>query len=410
MSVTEQEQYLESLAPEEAADVVEGLNDAQAAQIFERMDPSAAAAIVHELPSSEQADLVNDLPSSQADAILSAMDSTEAEQVRHLAHYPDHVAGGLMITELLKYPAYWTVEQVISDMRKNAEDYRDFEIQYAFVHEQNGKLVGVLRLRDLLLADNAVPIQSIMIKNPIAVSDEASLDDLRNLFEQKSFLGVPVVDADGKLLGLVTRHAVEEALGERADGDFLKSQGIVKEELRSMPLLVRSRRRLAWLSINIVLNIIAASIIAIFQDTLAQVIALAVFLPIISDMSGCSGNQAIAVSMRELSQDLIRPNEVLRVWLKEVSVGLILGVALGLLVAFIAILWKGNPYLGLVVGSALAINTLLAVSLGGILPLLIRLMGMDPALASGPVLTTVTDMCGFFIVLSLAALMLPYLS
>jgi magnesium transporter len=161
--------------------------------------------------------------------------------------------------------------------------------------------------------------------------------------------------------------------------------------------------------VNIGLNVIAASVIAFYQDTLSQVIALAVFLPIISDMSGCSGGQAVAVSMRELTLGLVRPNEIYRVWLKEVLVGLINGTALGLLISGVAWGWKGNPYLGLVVGAAMALNTVVAVSLGGTLPLLLKRMRMDPAVASGPILTTVTDMCGFFLILSFAAALLPYL-
>ena len=176
-----------------------------------------------------------------------------------------------------------------------------------------------------------------------------------------------------------------------------------------MPLRLRSFRRLSWLSINIVLNVIAASVIALYQDTLASVIALAVFLPIISDMSGCSGNQAVAVSMRELALDLIRPWEFFRVLYKEALVGLINGVILGMLLGTIALLWKGNPVLGLVVGMALALNTIVAVCLGGTIPLLLRGIGQDPALASGPILTTITDMFGFFLVLSFASAVLPYL-
>ena len=176
-----------------------------------------------------------------------------------------------------------------------------------------------------------------------------------------------------------------------------------------MPLWHRASRRLSWLSVNIVLNIIAASVIAFYQETLASVIALAVFLPIISDMSGCSGNQAVAVSMRELSLGLVRPTELIRVWLKELSAGVINGGVLGLLVAIVAVLWKGNPYLGVVVGVSLFANTVIAVSIGGTVPLILKRFGFDPAVASGPLLTTVTDMCGFFLVLGLATLMLPLL-
>jgi magnesium transporter len=175
-------------------------------------------------------------------------------------------------------------------------------------------------------------------------------------------------------------------------------------------LLKRSRRRLSWLTINIGLNIVSASIIVMFQDTLQAAIAIAVFLPMISDMSGCSGNQAVAVSMRELTLGIIRPRDAMRVWAKEGGLGLINGLVLGALLAAVAILWKGNPYLGLVVGAALAGNTVVAVSVGGIVPLLIKAIRLDPAMVSGPILTTITDMCGFFFTLGLAALLLPKLT
>ena len=176
-----------------------------------------------------------------------------------------------------------------------------------------------------------------------------------------------------------------------------------------MPTWVRSGRRLSWLSINIVLNIIAASVIAVYQDTLSAVIALAVFLPMISDMSGCSGNQAVAVSMRELTLGLVRAGELARVAWKEAVVGVINGCVLGLLLGLAALAWKGNPTLGLVVGAALAVNTIVAVTIGGLLPLIMKGLRLDPALVSGPILTTVTDMCGFFLVLSLATAVLPQL-
>lgn len=187
----------------------------------------------------------------------------------------------------------------------------------------------------------------------------------------------------------------------------MKSLGIASgEELRSMPPLERSRRRLAWLSINIVLNLIAASVIAAYEETLQAAIALAVFLPIISDMSGCSGNQAVAVSLRELSLGVVRPGEILYVLSKEAFVGVINGLTLGVLLAGVAFLWKGNPALGAVVGFALALNTLIAVSIGGTVPLLIKRFGWDPALASGPILTTLTDVCGFFLTLRFATAVL----
>jgi magnesium transporter len=177
-----------------------------------------------------------------------------------------------------------------------------------------------------------------------------------------------------------------------------------------MPIAIRTQRRFSWLSINILLNILAASVIAYFEETLSAVIALAVFLPIVSDMSGCSGFQAVAVSMRELTLGIVTPRDVLRVRWKEVSVGLLNGIALGILIGMVAYLWKGIPALGLVVGVALCLNTIIAVSVGGTVPLLLKRFRADPAVAAGPVLTTITDICGFLLVLGLATLALPWLT
>jgi len=283
-------------------------------------------------------------------------------------------------------------------------------VQYLYVVDDAERLEGVLRMRDLVFSSPKAKLSSVMIRNPLSLNASEPLDDVRQFFERRNFLGVPVVEADGRLVGVVRPLAVEEAARRKTTRQFLRVSGIVGgEEFRTMPMLVRSGRRLSWLSINIVLNIVAASVIAMYTDTLAAAIALAVFLPMISDMSGCSGNQAVAVSLRELTLGLVRPRETLRVIAKEASVGAINGVVLGALLAGVALLWKGNVYLGLIVGVALAVNTLVAVCLGGALPLILRRLRLDPALVSGPVLTTVTDMCGFFLVLSLASLMLSRL-
>jgi magnesium transporter len=379
--------------------------------LIEHLDPQAAAAIVDELPSSEQADLLGDLTPGDAEAVLAAMAPEEAEDARRLSQYADDVAGGLMVSEYLSYPEHSSVGDVVEDLRTNADQYSDYEIQYAYVCDTDGLLTGVLRLRDLLLAEQTRPIAQLMIRQPLSVRDDTSLDELADLFDRHHFLGVPVTDEAGRLIGVIQKSAVDEAWSDRNDSDFLKSQGIVGgEEIRTMPLMRRSRRRLAWLSVNILLNIVAASVIALYQDTLSSVIALAVFLPIISDMSGCSGNQAVAVSMRELSLGLVRVDELWRVWFKEISVGLINGATLGLLIGGVGWLWKGNPFLGLVVGFALCLNTMVAVSIGGTVPLIMKRWKMDPAIASGPILTTVTDMCGFFLVLGTATLLLPWLT
>jgi magnesium transporter len=399
------------LSPERAADLLECIPETHAVQAVQELAPREAAEILDELPSDERADLVAQLDTADAEAILAETTPETADSVRRLLQYPADSAGGLMLTEFVAVPASLTAREVVAHLRENVDRYADFVVQYVYALGTRGELVGVLPLRDLLLARRERTVTSLMIANPVSVPATTSLPMLFELFDRYRFLAIPVVDEMSQLLGVLLREDVDEARVDRAQGDELKSRGIVGgDELRTMPLLTRSRKRLGWLSINIALNIVAASVITLYQDTLSAAIALAVFLPIISDMSGCSGNQAVAVSLRELTLGVIRPTELLRVWWKEAAVGCLNGLVLGSLIGVAAWLWKGNVVLGVVVGSALAANTLVAVSIGGIVPLALRRLGFDPALASGPILTTVTDMCGFFLVLSLATVALTQLA
>jgi magnesium transporter len=405
-----QNRILTTLPPADAAALIEDVPDEQAAGIIESLAPRDAASIVIEMQSDEQADLLADLGAAGAEAILKEMAPAEAREARELSQYADDVAGGLMVTEFLKFEEDVTVGEALDRLSAQAEELEDYFSRYAYVVSGLGRLVGVLEVRILAVSPRHETLADIMVPSLFAKAD-ATLDDLKNFFELRPFAAVPVVDQRGRLLGVVRRAAVQSALAEKAERDMLRMQGIVGgDEIRDLPTLTRSGRRLSWLSVNIVLNLASASVIALYIDTLGAVIALAVFLPIISDMSGCSGNQAVAVSLRELTLGIVKPFEVVRVWLKEISVGILNGLALGILIGVVAWAWKGNPYLGVVVGGALAINTLIAVSIGGCVPLLLKRVGVDPAVASGPILTTVTDICGFFLVLSFAAAMLSKLT
>ena len=406
-----QRQLFTILPPEDAAEVIEEIPEAQAVEIVEEMDSAIAAAVLEELPSNVVVDVLSELDDEASHAILENMAVEDAREARMLLEYPADCAGGLMISEFLCYPADRTVQDVLDDLQTNREAYADYHVQYFYVTDHDMRLSGVLRVHDLLFPRRTTRLSEIMIPSPLKVRDNASMKELELFFEEHPLFGVPVVDGGDKLLGVVLPSAVEEADDKKKTSAFLRLSGIIGgEEFRTMPLLSRSGRRLSWLSMNILLNVIAASVIALYQDTLAAAITLAVFLPMVSDMSGCSGNQAVAVSMRELSLGLVRPGELLWVLAKEAKVGIINGLVLGLLLGGIAFTWKGSPWLGVVVGGALAANTLVSVTLGGMLPLLLKRYKLDPALVSSPLLTTVTDMCGFFFVLSFASAVLPRLS
>jgi magnesium transporter len=407
----EQQLLLTMLNPEEAADVIEELPEAQAADIIEDMDTGSAAAILNEMESDDRADLITELDEDDAEAILTEMNPEEAADARMMIEYDPETAGGLMLTEYIAFNESLTVKQAIEDLRNNSEEYKNYHIRYIYVVSDQDIFVGVLQMQDLMLGKPFQKLSDIVIKEVMAVKADTSLEELNDLFETHNFYGFPVIDNNNELIGVIRRKNVLEAVNERAAIEHLESQGIVGgDELRTMPVWQRSRRRLSWLSVNILLNLLAASVIAFYQETLSAVIALAVFLPIISDMSGCTGNQAVAVSMRELSLGIIRPGEVFRVWMQEISVGIINGLVLGLLIGTAAFLWKRNLYLGLVVGGALAINTMIAVSIGGTVPLILKKMNVDPALASGPILTTITDMIGFLLALGFATIVIGRLA
>lgn len=410
--LTEEQQLhlLSILSPEDAADVIEDISETQAADLVEEMPSDQAAAIMEELTSDHLVDVLGQMDEGASRAILAKMDRKDADEARMLLAYTPDCAGGIMISEFLVYRVDHTIQDVLDDLQTNRKKYAEFNVQYFYVVDRTNKLAGVLRMHDLLFPARQTPLTQLMIASPLSVSDKATLGELREFFEEHHLFGVPVVDQAERLVGVVLPSAVEEAVNKRKTKTFLRLSGIIGgEEFRTMPLHLRSGRRLSWLSMNIVLNIIAASVIALYQETLASVITLAVFLPMVSDMSGCSGNQAVAVSMRELSLGLVRPGEVLWVLAKETKVGVINGLVLGLLLGAVAFFWKGNPWLGVVVGGALAANTVVSVTLGGMLPLVLKRFKLDPALVSSPLLTTVTDMCGFFFVLSFAAAVLPKL-
>jgi magnesium transporter len=376
------------------------------AQTLETLSPTEFAQMIDHFPIDQLTVLLEEMDDSVSHELLSELPDDTAQTIRLALKMPDDSAGSLLIDQYVKVRTTDSVGKVVDDLHTRADELRDFEVQYIYVTDSRDKLVGVIRMRDLLFASKGTQINDIMISQTISVDATMTLNELVRFFDDHNFVAVPVTKKNGRLIGIVLQRAARASVSNRIADDYRKAAGLIEEELRTMPVGLRAKRRLKWLTANIGLNIAAASIIAAHQDTLTQMIALAVFLPIISDMSGCSGNQAVAVTMRELSLGLVRPTELARVFSKELGVGIINGVILGILIGLAAYLWKGTATLGLIVGCALAINTAMAVCLGGTIPLFLKKINRDPALASGPLLTTMTDMMGFFLVLSFASLSL----
>ena len=254
------------LGPAESADVMEDIPDAQAADLIEELPPARAAAILEELNSDHLADVLAEVDDDRAEAILGEMDREDADAARLLLKYDPESAGGLMLSEFLAFGSDRTIGEVVEDLRANRETYADYNVQYLYVMDDTKRLVGVLRMHDLLFYESKTLVREVMLKDPIKVFADAPLEELREFFAEHKFFGVPVVDEAERMVGVVLPRAVEEASRARTVHQFLGLSGIVGgEEFRTMPLFLRSGRRLSWLSMNIVLNILAASVIAILN-------------------------------------------------------------------------------------------------------------------------------------------------
>ncbi|MEM9883271.1 MAG: magnesium transporter [Planctomycetota bacterium] len=394
---------LSESAPPLAADLMEHFDDAHAAEIVVELEPAEAAAIVDEMDSDEQTDVLAEMPEPAAEAILEEMSPEEAVDARRRLRYDEDTAGGLMITEFLAYSGSRPVEEVAEDLRDNSEKYGEYEVRYVYATHLDGSLEGVVPMRELVMTPRGTPLGRLAIPSPAVVDVDTDLDDLQDTFNRIDFSALPVVDEAAKLVGVVQRAAVQEARGEAAEEDLAKFGGIFRgEELRTMPLRSRVSRRLIYLAPIGVLLMLSASVINLFIETIEALPVLAMFLPVVSGLCGSGGGQAVAVSMREMSLGLIKPADLGRVLLKEVLVAAGAGVVLGAMLTVVIGLWRGQFLLGLVVGVSIPLVLAVAKAVGGCVPLLLRKLGLDPAMASVPIVTTVVDLVGFGVVLAMA--------
>ncbi|HKX45696.1 MAG TPA: magnesium transporter, partial [Planctomycetota bacterium] len=304
--------------------------DDHAAEILRGLDDKDAARLLDHVDSDNQVDVLARLPEEQSEAVLAEMAPAEARDARErLEHAPD-TAGGVMITEFLCYPAETRRDTVLDDLRAHWDRFQRYEIRFVYALDGEGRLAGVVRLGRVVVAPPDVPLVALAMAGFPSVTVDTTLAALQDLFDRIVYSVVPVVDAAGRLVGLVRRSEVEEATAEDEARRFMKFGGIVGgEEVRAMPLARRTLRRLAFLLPNIALSYAAVSIIAAYEPLIEELAELAVFLPMVANLSGAAGNQAVAVSIRELSLGVVRPGDVLRVWRAEALLGLVNGVVIG---------------------------------------------------------------------------------
>jgi len=400
LNLEEQDRLLPRLDLEDSADILEKLEEEKAAEVAGRLSTRELTSILGEMEPDEAADLLGDLVPSQAARALDALE--DASEIRPFLAYPDESAGGLMTTAEIVLHKGMTVEEAIAHLRAVRPDAET--VYYLFVVDWRDRLVGVVSLRALIIAPPRTRVDEILNPDVIYVEAEDDQEVAARLMSHYDLVALPVVDAEQRMLGVITHDDLVEVLEEEATEDIFRLGGVPEEHPVDVDLPTALRTRLPWLVLNLGTAMVSAIVLSLFESTIARVAVLAAFFPIVAGVSGSAGTQTLTVTVRGLALGELTPSEGLRALGREVAIGLVDGLAIGLLVAAIALAWRGSPMLGVVVGVATLLNLLAAAVAGALVPVALERFNIDPALASPILVTTVTDAFGYFVYLGLATL------
>jgi magnesium transporter len=397
---------LRALPTETASEVLTELDEGVVADITAQLTTQEITDLLEELPHDEAADIAADLSPDQRYEVLSQLEPPESAKVTQLMHYPEDSAGGIMKDEFIAIAEDQTIGQALDLVRKRDEE--EFaEVSYLYVIDINHKLVGILSVRDLVFRMPHKKIRDVMSKEVRLVRVDTDQEEVARLFSQYHYMALPVVEQDGRLVGVVEAHQVIDILREEATEDMQLMVGMSGEESAFTPWRRSFGMRMPWLLINLLTAFLAGGVIAFFEDTLARWTALAIFLPIIAGQGGNSGMQTLTVTIRSMALGELKGELARKVVIKELLIGLLNGLAIGMIVGMIGLLWQDSILMGIIVMLAMFLNTLAAAIAGTLIPLALRAAKVDPALSSSIFLTTVTDVAGFFFFLGLATLLLP---
>jgi len=384
---------LGEMDPDESAELVAKLDRVEASEILARMDPDDAVDLLLELPEEVQQEL------------LSRLSRKDAQVLTDLLSYPPDTAGGLMSPEVVPLSLSMTAQEAIDLLRRRQEEAET--VYYAYAVDDEGRLQGVLSLRDMALAPPGKELHDLVIRDAVTVPVDADVEEVARLFDKYDYFALPVVDCEGKLLGVITVDDVIDVMREEATEDIYRSQAVPLEDRVDTPWYESLRLRLPWLSFNLLTAFLAAAVVGAFESTIARVAALAIIMPVIAGQGGNAGMQTVTIVTRGIALGEVPKGEGWGLLFKEVLLGLLNGIVIGAVVGLVAFLWKGEPLLGLVAFLAMALNMLAAGIAGTVIPLTLRALRLDPALASSIFLTTVTDVLGFGFLFILARLILP---
>jgi magnesium transporter len=406
---------IQLLRPDERAGLIEALGDDFKAAALPELDEGVRDQVLEEMPAEQVAEVLQQLDSDEAVYLLEDLDEAEQKDIlsklpyferialQRSLEYPEDSAGRIMQTDLIAVPPFWSVGQTIDYMREAADlPDRFYEI---FVVDPAYHLIGSVALNRLLRAKRPTTIESITDEDIRPIPVESDQEEVARQFERYNLTSAPVIDDDKRLVGVITADDVVEVVQEEASEDILRMGGVAGESV-SDTVWETTRLRFAWLLTNLGTAILASYVISLFEATIEQMVALAVLMPIVASMGGNAGTQTMTVAVRALATQDLGSVNAMRVILRESAVGLLNGLLFAVIMAAIAYFWFGSDQLGLVIGVAMIVNLFAAALAGILIPLGLDALDLDPAIASGVFVTTVTDVVGFFAFLGLAALWL----
>jgi magnesium transporter len=397
------------LSPEEMAELFESLDidEEDYQDLLAEMNPSYAAEMLSNMYADDAVDVLNELDKEQVVSYLTIMDVESAKEIKELLHYEEYTAGSIMTTEFVAISQNQTVRSAMYILKNEAPNAET--IYYIYVVDEDKKLVGVISLRDLIISHDDVMISEIMSDRVMAVGVSEDQEAVARQMKDYDFLALPVVDFQHHLLGIITVDDIMDVMEEEASDDYSKLAGIADLDSIDRNPFHAAKKRLPWLIALLFLGMFTASLIGRFEATLDKVAILAVFIPLIAGMAGNTGTQALAVAVRGIATGDLEKENKLNLIIREAGTGLITGTTCGIVVSMIVYVWKGTFFLGILVGVSVMISLFVATLAGTLVPLLMHKLKVDPAVASGPFITTINDIISILIYFGLATLFMNYL-
>lgn len=400
--------FLSLLSSEQIAMVVQELEQEDQIDIIHMLGMEKSSVVMENMESDELTDLMNGLSPAKIEEFLSLMKREESANLQRLMEYPPESAGGLMTDSYVWIRKDYTVREAVDKLKTFAD--LAASLYYLYVLDENKKLVGVVSYRDLLLEDLNERIENFMFTRVISVPTDMDQEQVADIIQKYDFVTVPVVDENERLVGIITVDDVIDVVIREANEDIEKLSATGKSIDFNTSAFTASLRRLPWLILLLFLGVVSGSIISGFEDTLQKVVALTFFMPMIAGMTGNTGTQSLAVVVRGLVSHDVDQKTVFKLILRELTVGIIIGSTCGMLIAAIAYVWQGSPILGWVVGSSLFITLIIGTLAGTVIPLILYRLKIDPAVASGPLITTLNDIFSLTVYFGTASLFISHLT